>query len=191
VTLGFAAAAAAAARAGVVRTNDGKTYEGPVALDPAGKLAVGPSGKTTTVELSNVLYARIRDDVEDKRPTPGRPDQPVVLRTEGGKLPPNWDATPVGKIADPLYAKYTDGVFSIKSAAGEWQDNGRRDAYCFVRPTDLPPTADAERVARLVDAKDGRRVSAGLVARPADKGPDSISVGVAHFDGAVRFVKRP
>ncbi|HSI35489.1 MAG TPA: hypothetical protein VK986_18045, partial [Tepidisphaeraceae bacterium] len=171
-----------------MRTIDGKSYEGAVVIDPSGKLTVGPAGKGTAVELSNVLYARVRDDADEKRPTPERAggDQPAV-QTEGGKLPPGWEAGAVGKIAEPLYAKYADGVYSIKSAGGEWSDIGRREAYCFVRATGLP--GDAEVVARLVDVKDGKRVTAGLVAR-ADKGPESVYVGVAHVDGVVKFVKR-
>ncbi len=168
------------AAAGIVRTLDGKTYEGQVSLDPSGKILVTPiqrGAKPISLELSTILQASFRDGAARDVAAP-------PVRTELGKLPPGWEALPIGPQIQPHYAKYTDGNYSIKSAGGEI--GAKRDSLCLVRS--IVP-GDAEIVARLIDVKNTQRVVAGLMLRSTPE-PDSPYAALIYTNTELFFFRR-
>ncbi len=107
------------ARAGTIRTLDGKNYEGEVKIDPTGVLLVTPHGGTQTrIELSNVLQATIRGDAAS---APVKP---------GNALPAEWKEQNIGNAGPPGSTTYSDSKFLMK---GTGKDIGEAaDAFHFV-----------------------------------------------------------
>lgn len=168
------------ARAGTLRTLDGRTVDGEIKLETSDTLSITPSrgGKPVPIELANVLSA-----VFKSAPAQGS----TAVRTEDGRPPAPWKLIDIGALPEKAYLRYDQrGIYSVKSAGG---DIGRqKDAFAFVQQK---ASGDAELVIKLLDmgSTPSRTVGAGLMFR-ADSDADAPFASIIYVGNDLRFFKR-
>ena len=159
-----------AASGGVVRTLDGKVYEGQVELRADGTLGViSERGEpAVTVRMEDVLHADLRT-----------PQTQEIKPTGRGEMPQGWAAGDIGRSTQKSSVSYIDETFVIK--AGGHDISGQADSFCYVS---RELEGDGQIVARLTGfaAKD-KRAKAGLMIRSSTSAEAANLMVLVHQGG--------
>ena len=155
--------------AGSVTTRDGKTFQGQLAITPAGLTVAPASGPATTVELPNLRRAVFEEATT-------RP----VLAT-------SWNHTDIGKVHAAGSATEKDGVYTMTGSGwGAWSP---RDSGQFVY---WPLEGDGQIIARLVSRGDDcGGVMAGVMIRASLEPDANAAAGIVYPSGEFRLNRRP
>ena len=111
----------ASTQAGLIRTLDGKSYQGEITFDSPGVLSITAANVKTNIPLADILQANFR------------------LRSTN-QLPSPWQLDDIGDVSPGSSASFTGAVFALRGAAGS-------DSSQFVHR----PLVGADRFGGVVD----------------------------------------
>jgi regulation of enolase protein 1 (concanavalin A-like superfamily) len=164
---------APAARGGIVRTFDGKRYEGLVMLGDGGQVRVRTApGVSERIELKDVLSVLFRT-----------PEPELAASSSPGR----WFGRDLGRAGVPGSARFTGGVATVRATGADI--GGTADAGYFVYQL---MDGDGQIVARLSSLQQTHRdAKAGLMIRASAEISSPCAAILARAGGDTRFQVRP